>query len=314
MEMENNVPMSDISIPAIETQVVGGTLNSQTRPCGLSPLASLYLDSEARVAVRPAIVVGVGSGREALLLAQIIYWIEPAKKDGVWQNHRGAKEMDGCCWVIKSHADFARETGLSPDQVKRGLRTLRREGFIEVRRFASRRRRTSCSRISITVQTIAAFPGAIKLAGEFGSAHEGYPQSPATYGGLLRAPQDPRVLVYARTVRMTANANAAIVLARILFWYGDGRNGSTRLRTRRWGKWCLVKTYTELAEETGLKSCQVRSAIGRLCRLSLIRTEIHLFAGGRALWIFLDRAEFVAQWQRQDSLDVSRGIGQARQP
>lgn len=313
MEMEDNVPMSDISISAIETPVAGDTRNAQTRPSQLSPLASLHLAWENRVAVRSSIVAAVGGGREALLLAQIMYWLEPAKKKGVCQEHRAARQIDGYDWVIKSHADLSRETGLSPDQVKRGLRILRRGRFIEVRRFTSQRRRRPGSRIRVTMETATASPAAIGFTDGLSLAQAGSPKNSGTSGDPRRATRDARVLVYSRTVKMAGNANAALVLARILFWYGNGRDGATRLRTRRRGEWYLVKTYAELAEETGLKSNQVRSAVGRLRRLRLIQTSIHLFGGRRALFIVLDRAEFIAQWQQQDELDVRRCIARARQ-
>ena len=107
---------------------------------------------------------------------------------------------------------------------------------------------------------------------------------------------------------MTGNANAAIVLSRILFWCGDGRNGTTRLRAQRRGRWFLVKTHAELAEETGLQPSQVRNAISRLRQLDLVQTETHMFAGGRALWILLEREEFISSWHRQDTPDVSRCV------
>ena len=107
---------------------------------------------------------------------------------------------------------------------------------------------------------------------------------------------------------MTGNANAAIVLSRILFWCGDGRNGTTRLRAQRRGRWFLVKTYAELAEETGLRPGQARSAINRLCQFGLVQTEIHMFDGGRALWILLEREEFISSWNCQDTPDVSRCV------
>ena len=86
--------MSDVTIPTLENRIEGPVQNTQYRPSGLSPLASLFLECESRVAVRPAIVRAVGSGQEALLLAQIFYWLEPVQRNGTRQEPRAARIIE----------------------------------------------------------------------------------------------------------------------------------------------------------------------------------------------------------------------------
>jgi hypothetical protein len=122
------------------------------------------------------------------------------------------------------------------------------------------------------------------------------------------------VIVYAGLVMMTRSANAAIVLARILYWYGDSRRDNrTRLRARQEGHLCLAKTHQQLATETGLSMNQVRQAIKQLCDDNVIRTNVHIFRGVRTLHIFVNREAFLTRWRDADELRLEKWANRHRQ-
>jgi hypothetical protein len=251
------------------------------RPSGLSPLTALCLDRHPHVAVPPCIVTQTGDGREALLLAQMCYWLTPRRQDHAEESRpRGAVYIDGQWLIVKPHKAWSRETGLSMEQVKRGLARLQTLNFIEICRHTWKSKQVACCKLVRP----------IKLK------------------------EDRGVIVYAGLVRMTRSANAAIVLASILYWHGNSqKDGRTRLRAQRNGQWCLAKTHHQLASETGLTMNQVRQAIKRLCNLNVICTDVHIFGGVRTVHIFVNQEQFLMAWREADESRLEKLAKQQRQ-
>lgn len=256
-------------------------LTGAERPSGLSPLTALCLDRHPRVAVPPCIVTQTGDGREALLLAQMCYWLAPRRQAHDEDSPpRGAAFIDGQWLIVKPHKAWSRETGLSMEQVKRGLARLQSLNFIEICRRTWKSRQVACCK----------------------------PVCP------IKLKEDRGVIVYAGLVMMTKSANAAIVLASILYWHDDSnKDGRTRLRTQRNGQWCLAKTHHQLASETGLTMNQVRQAIKRLCNLNVIRTDVHIFGGVRTLHIFINEEVFLTAWREANESRLEKLAKQRRQ-
>ena len=105
---------------------------------------------------------------------------------------------------------------------------------------------------------------------------------------------------WAGLVRLAGSAAGGLILSQLHYWTADGRDGKTRLRQYRNGSWWLAKAYEEFAEETGLTSRQVRSAVDRLRAQEVIQTSSYRFNGLRTLHLRFDDAGFERAWEEQE--------------
>jgi DNA-binding transcriptional ArsR family regulator len=260
----------------VELGVPHQTHTRQRRlPSGLSPLKSLYLGAEPKVFVQSEIVRHLGDAREGLALSQVLYWFEdnPRMLERGIHEPRARYVDDQKYWWLTTHRQISLQTGLTISQVNRSLDRLRECGYIVTKSNYFLKLRQTQIRPDFGMA-------------EFNVSHHG-------------------VTVYAAMVRMTQSANAALVLAQVVYWFEDGKNGYTRLRVYKNGKWWLAKSHDEFAGETGLTSRQVRAALDKLRNLGLVSTEVRVFKGVRTLHIDLRKEVFLRLWQGQDDDRVS---------
>ena len=97
--------------------------------------------------------------------------------------------------------------------------------------------------------------------------------------------------------------HAAVLLAQLVYWHLPGRKGETKLRVQRDGHFWLVKSATEIWEETRLTRRQSDKAIAKLKGLGLIIVEVHKWAAkGKTpvptRHIAIDGKKFMALWAK----------------
>ena len=73
----------------------------------------------------------------------------------------------------------------------------------------------------------------------------------------------------ARLQAATKNANATLLLMRVIFW-SKQKNGGVELEGHRW----VVNALEEWADETGLTRHQVKEAIAALREMNLVATKM----------------------------------------
>ena len=244
------------------------------RPRNLSPLDYLHTDDEPRTFVFADFVRRTENVADALILANIKYWISKAAhgmNKGKPRTH--CVEKDGDHWLPKTARQHALDTGLSLQQVHRAMRRLTSSGWIE---------KMIWSRDGIRMLHIRFQPKFYELT----------------------VPRQ-KVLVYGNFVRMTPSTEAAITLAQICYWLGDNGEGKARCGILKKGDWWLATTHAELAQQTGLAERSVRSAIDRLACQGLIVKEIFRFNCLPTTHIRFDLDVFRQKWD-ESALEAFR--------
>lgn len=87
---------------------------------------------------------------------------------------------------------------------------------------------------------------------------------------------------------------AGILLSKIVYWFGIGRNGEQRARHEHDGKVCIVKKREDWWEECRIGERQYDRAMAKLIELGIISTEIHYNpfirkTAQRATFIFINK-------------------------
>jgi hypothetical protein len=116
-------------------------------------------------------LVALGNPADALVLAQLIYWLAPGERGECRARRR---DQGGRPWLAKTHADLAAETGLNPRTVRGALARLRARGLIEVR--YARDRGLRMSHIRLRLDAVRRLADA--------------PQEAAPHGGRARGPAE----------------------------------------------------------------------------------------------------------------------------
>jgi DNA-binding MarR family transcriptional regulator len=233
-----------------------GTEGSQE--WSLSPLRHYHMDQEPWVSVSPELVHTAGDANAGLLLADIVRFL-PADDEDVLEKPGFRIRRDGRMWLVKPQAALVSETGLTDDQVKRGLAKLRDNGLIERLGHMTLLRPTR----------------------------------------ELSTNSDSVVKVYAGIVRLSGNAARGLVLSQMNFWFSPGEDQRVRVTQRRGEHRWLAKRYEELAAETGLTRNQAVSAVNNLRSRGLIHTSVHLFSGLSSLHLRFDEEEVRQAWEEQ---------------
>lgn len=70
-----------------------------------------------------------GDPRDAMVLAQITWWLQPTQRDGTPRTSHLA-EYAGETWLYMTDAELGDETGMSADQVYRARNSLKRRGVL----------------------------------------------------------------------------------------------------------------------------------------------------------------------------------------
>jgi hypothetical protein len=91
-------------------------------------------------------LVALGNPYDALVLAQLLYWLAPREKGEcrAWRRDRCGRP-----WLAKTHVGLAAETGLNSRTVRDAPAKLRARGLIEVRYARDRALRTSHIRLCL---------------------------------------------------------------------------------------------------------------------------------------------------------------------
>jgi hypothetical protein len=245
-----------------------------TRPKGLSPLDYLHTDDEPRTFVYADLVRRTENIADALILANISYWMsETAHGMNKGKPRTHLIEKDGRYWLPKTARQHALETGLSLQQVNRAMTRLTSSGWIE---------KVVWIREGVRMLHIRFQPELLEL-------------TVWTQG----------VLVYGNLVRMTPSTEAAITLAQICYWLGDNGEGKARCGILKKGDWWFATTHAELAQQTGLAERSVRSAIDRLACLGLIVKKAFRFNCLPTTHIRFDLDVFRQKWD-ESALEAFR--------
>lgn len=241
-------------------------INSKPITTSLNPLAELDdIANEPRVLVRPDFVrrcAGTNSARDGIMLSQILYW-SLLGKDGL-QRGRARKKLraeDESEHFVPAYApaEWAAQTGLSPNQAKQALRALRDQRLIE-----TGGRGKTAIRLSDTLRE------------QLGD------DAPVWKQG---------VMTYARVVRGTSTPIQALVLSQACWWHDLDRTSKPpqcRLRVHRDGRWRWASRYQEIAAQTGISSRQARHAVERLAAQGVIESAVFRFAGSPTVHIAIN--------------------------
>jgi hypothetical protein len=92
---------------------------------------------------------------------------------------------------------------------------------------------------------------------------------------------DGTVLVPKLLREITGNGDQALVLAQVLYWFSNDRNGRPRARIQRGGKRWFYKTHRDFAAELGVKPRQVKDCLQALKNRGLIEIGYHRADGFR---------------------------------
>lgn len=77
----------------------------------------------------------------------------------------------------------------------------------------------------------------------------------------------------------------AVILGQILYWYGEGKDGDSRIRVFRSGYWWLSKKHSDWYHEVRVKETTAKRAIANLKKKGLIHVEYHRFNGLKQCYI-----------------------------
>lgn len=98
---------------------------------------------------------------------------------------------------------------------------------------------------------------------------------------------------------------AGILLSQIVYWHLPDRDGKSRLRVQREGKFWIAKSRTEWWDECRVSPKQVDRALEALRRRNVIETRLFKFNGSPTVHVRLDEVGFMAQWE--DHLEHPEG-------
>lgn len=87
-----------------------------------------------------------GDPRDAMVLAQITWWLQPTQRTGLPRTRR-LIERSGAVWLYLTDADLACQLGMSPDQVYRARRSLRKRGLIDYQARQVHGAKVTCIRV-----------------------------------------------------------------------------------------------------------------------------------------------------------------------
>lgn len=87
---------------------------------------------------------------------------------------------------------------------------------------------------------------------------------------------------------LVQDINAALVMSQIHYWYMPDKNGKSKLRVYKAGRFWIAKSYAEWWREVRLSRGQVERALKCLERHNLIRVEIFQFNGHPTRHIICD--------------------------
>lgn len=80
-------------------------------------------------------------------------------------------------------------------------------------------------------------------------------------------------------LKITGNLPTALILSQLVYWHKPAKNGQTKLKVKKDGKYWLAKSRTDWEAETGVSSRQYSRAITRLKDLQLIEYRMYIFGG-----------------------------------
>jgi len=81
-----------------------------------------------------------------------------------------------------------------------------------------------------------------------------------------------------------------LVLGQLIYWFSLGKTGNLRAQVKRYRYFWVAKTYEELAAETGLSERQVRHAVSKLVRRSVLAKFVGLFGGRPSNYLRINTA------------------------
>lgn len=94
----------------------------------------------------------------------------------------------------------------------------------------------------------------------------------------MALPKDnPGILYRTEYFDALGNVVAALLMSQIHYWYAPAKNGSSKLRVLRKGKWWIAKSIAEWASECHLSVDQVKYGIKILEAKGLVETEAFMF-------------------------------------
>lgn len=94
---------------------------------------------------------------------------------------------------------------------------------------------------------------------------------------------------------ITGSLAAGVLLSQVLYWFRPGKDGKTKLRVERKGRYWLAKSREGWRSETGLTFKQLKSAMDRLVSLGIVQTERHRFAGKICVFVLFNEAALLSQ-------------------
>lgn len=89
-----------------------------------------------------------GDARDAMVLAQITWWLQPAQRDGR-RRTQCTVERDGVLWLYLTDGELGEDIGMSRDQVGRARRKLAKLALIETRSSQVDGRKVTLTRSTI---------------------------------------------------------------------------------------------------------------------------------------------------------------------
>ena len=82
---------------------------------------------------------------------------------------------------------------------------------------------------------------------------------------------------------------AGLLLSQIIYWYLPGKNGKSKLRVKKNGRFCISKARYEWWGEIRISPRQVDRGLKILKSLGIIEVEYHRFNGLRTSHIYLNK-------------------------
>ena len=232
-------------------------------------------------------MLGCASG---LVFSQIRYWLGTRRAGDAGQVDRPCRARDRLqdendiylngVWWNRTNRQLLLDTGLDNERtLRRAISKLRDGGLITTQQR-----------------------GAWRFIGRGGNWNE-WPIS------LRPESRSNGVVLDLRTLRICNGHIAdALLLSKIFFWHGLGRN--KRCRIRIWdanGYPWLAKTWRALGNEVGLSSDLAKAAGQRLIQLGILRNQPRQFCGKRVSHLAIGGP--IWEWVQQQSAERTRPTG-----
>jgi hypothetical protein len=107
-------------------------------------------------------------------------------------------------------------------------------------------------------------------------------------------------------IRIAGDCNAGILLSQIVYWFLPARDGKSKLRIERDGKWWLAKRREEWWDECCLSPRQFDWSVGKLEGSGLISAAVYRFNGALAKHVSLNWAELIRQLAADNERQTQR--------